>query len=96
MTPHGLLGLLEGALEIAPGLGDAAVVETWAGLRPGTPDGFPILGPDPELPGLHYATGHFRNGILLAPLTGALVGDMLLGGGIDPAVERFGIARFAS
>ncbi len=96
VTPRGLLGLLEGALEIAPGLGDAAVVETWAGLRPGTPDGFPILGPDPELPGLHYATGHFRNGILLAPLTGEVVGGVVLGGALDAAVERFGIGRFSA
>jgi glycine oxidase len=93
VTPRGLLGLLAGAVEIAPALADAAVVETWAGLRPGTPDGFPILGPDPDLAGLHYATGHFRNGILLAPLTGELVGEGLLGR-VDGAVAGFGVGRF--
>ena len=94
VTPRGLVGLLEGALEIAPSLADAAIVETWAGLRPGTPDGFPILGTDPDLPNLHYATGHFRNGILLTPLTAELIGDVLLGNTPDASLEPFGIQRF--
>jgi glycine oxidase len=94
VTPRGIVGLLRGALEIAPGLADAAILETWSGLRPGTPDDLPILGPDPEVGGLFYATGHFRNGILLAPLTGELIGDLLLGRSPAPELAPFSIARF--
>ncbi len=79
VTPWGMRRLLEGAVEIAPALEHAPIVETWSGLRPGTPDGLPILGRDPEVPNLLYATGHFRNGILLAPLTGEVIGATLLG-----------------
>lgn len=79
VTPAGLLHLLSSALEIVPSLSGAPVVETWSGLRPGTPDDLPILGPDPEMEGLIYAAGHYRNGILLAPLTGRLVADLALG-----------------
>ena len=79
VTPAGLMRLLSGAVEVVPSLADLPVVETWSGLRPGTPDDLPVLGPDPEVEGLVYATGHYRNGILLAPLTGRLVADLLLG-----------------
>jgi glycine oxidase len=96
VTPAGLCSVLAGASEIAPWLGDLPLVETWSGLRPGTPDDLPVLGPDPEVPNLFYATGHFRNGILLAPLTGQVVGEMVLGG--DPGVDvgPFGIGRFGN
>lgn len=94
VTPAGVLQLLTGALEIAPSLGAVPVTEFWSGLRPGTPDGLPILGADPDVPNLFYATGHYRNGILLAPVTGELVGELVLGN--EPAVdlEPFGIGRF--
>lgn len=95
VTPWGLSRLLAGALEAAPALEHAAIVETWSGFRPGTPDHQPILGPDPEIEGLIYATGHYRNGILLAPLTGDLIGDLLLGKPADPALADFSIARFS-
>jgi glycine oxidase len=71
----GQSSLHEAAVRLVPSLRDARVVERWAGLRPGTPEGLPILGPDPEVPDLCYATGHHRNGILLAPLTAARVLD---------------------
>jgi glycine oxidase len=58
-----------------PGAG--AVLHTWAGLRPLTPDGRPIVGRDPEIEHLWYATGHGRNGVLLAALTGEVIGDLL-------------------
>lgn len=72
---HGLLGAL---LERLPALSDAALVETWAGLRPGTPDGLPYLGPTP-LQGYAVAGGHYRNGILLAPITAALIAGLVAG-----------------
>jgi glycine oxidase len=95
VTPGGLLSLLPAALEAAPSLRDAPIVESWSGLRPGTPDGRPILGPDPDVAGLHYATGHYRNGILLAPLTAEIVAASLRG---DPTrdLTPFSIARFAA
>lgn len=94
VTPGGLRRLIDGALEVAPALEHAPVAETWAGLRPGTPDGLPILGADPGVAGLFYATGHFRNGILLAPLTGEVVGDLALGRATEVELAPFGIARF--
>jgi len=62
-----------------------------AGLRPSTPDNAPVLGAHPALPGLHYATGHHRNGILLAPLTADVVAAQLAGAAAD---DRFSPARF--
>ena len=94
VTPWGLRRLLDGAVEAAPALEHAPLAEAWSGLRPGTPDGFPILGPDPDLPNLVYAAGHYRNGILLAPLTGERVGAFLSRGEWCADVRPFGIGRF--
>ncbi len=77
-TAHGISSLLTAALRIAPSLRDFAVTETWAGIRPGTADGLPFLGATP-LDGYVLATGHYRNGILLAPLTAVLVADAIEG-----------------
>lgn len=71
--------LVASAADIVPAFSEAEVVSRWAGLRPGTPDSLPIVGPDPGLPGLAYATGHYRNGILLAPLTAACVAAVVTG-----------------
>jgi glycine oxidase len=71
--------LIAAAGDVVAGLAEAPVVERWAGLRPGTPDSLPVLGADPETEGLLYATGHYRNGILLAPLTGACVAALAAG-----------------
>jgi glycine oxidase len=93
VTPAGLRRLTEVALELAPALGDHSVTAHWSGLRPGTPDEMPILGRDPDLPGLVYATGHYRNGILLSALTGVLVRTIL--DGEQPAgLEAFRPDRF--
>jgi glycine oxidase len=78
VTAQGLHRLLDAALVAAPSLADFAVTETWAGLRPGTPDGLPFLGPTP-LEGLFVAAGHFRNGVLLAPATARLIADAVEG-----------------
>lgn len=90
----GSLRLLEAAIEAAPALADHALTAQWAGLRPGTPDGLPILGPDPDVEGLLYATGHYRNGILLAPLTGELVGALALHEPPAHDLGCFSIGRF--
>ena len=96
VTAGGVRRLLDGAVEIAPALEHATLVETWSGLRPGTPDGLPILGADPDVPNLVYATGHFRNGILLTPLTGEAIGALLAGE--EPAWElgAYGVGRFGA
>ena len=95
VTPAGIRDLVNAATAVVPALAEAAVVETWAGLRPGTPDGLPILGTDPELAGLVYATGHFRNGILLTPITAEIVADLVAGASPAISLEPFAPNRFA-
>jgi glycine oxidase len=78
VSAEGLASLLQFAFELCPSLRAARVEETWAGLRPYTEDHLPLLGKGP-LEGLFLASGHFRNGILLAPLTGDLLAECVLG-----------------
>jgi glycine oxidase len=84
VTAEGVSRILAMALELCPELGHAGLTEMWAGFRPYTEDRLPILGPGP-LPGLFLATGHFRNGILLTPITAKLITQCVLGE--RPAVE---------
>ncbi len=94
VTSAGLARIFAGATALCPTLTSGEVRRTWAGLRPVTPDGLPIIGAEPRLQGLWYATGHGRNGILLAGLTGLLI-KQLVGG--EPAAEDlapFSPARF--
>jgi glycine oxidase len=78
VTADGMYRLLEAAWEILPEVRELELVDARAGLRPGTPGNEPFVGPaEPE--GLVLATGHYRNGVLLAPLTGARVADLLAG-----------------
>ena len=84
VTAGGLAAVLGVGLRLFPGLAGAPVVETWAGFRPHTPDALPVLGPAP-LPGLFLASGHFRNGILLTPITANVLTDTILGR--TPAVD---------
>ena len=93
VTPQGLQRILGTALEIAPELAGAAVVETWSGLRPDTPDHLPILGPT-DVNNLWMATGHFRNGILLAPITARLMKEWLERKPLSANVEGFSAMRF--
>jgi len=78
VTADGMYTLLQAALSAASGLQHFTIGEMWAGLRPGTPDGRPFLGPTP-LEGYFMATGHYRNGILLAPVTAVLLADAIEG-----------------
>jgi glycine oxidase len=87
--------LTEGAARLFPELARSEVLEHWCGLRPAAPDGLPVLGPDPRVEGLFYATGHFRNGILLAPVTAALLGAALEGAIPEP-LRSFLPNRFSS
>ena len=78
-TADGLADLFARASALYPPLASMAPLRSWAGLRPGTPDGRPIIGPEPRLPGLWYAAGHGRNGILLAGVTGELIAASIRG-----------------
>lgn len=97
-TLGGLMALARGASALAPALNEAQVTGWWGGLRPGTPDGKPILGPLPGWKGLYVAAGHFRHGILLGPISGAAVAKMVLGERIpfDFDERLFSPGRFAS
>lgn len=94
MTAGGVLDLLRNAWETVPGIYDLPLAETWAGLRPASRDDAPILGPAP-LDGLVMATGHHRNGILLAPITARAVADCVLTGRLPDVARPFTLARFA-
>jgi glycine oxidase len=76
VTSGGIEKILSTANELVPELAKAEIIDTWCGLRPGTPDQLPILGPA-EIDGLIFATGHYRNGILLAPVTAKLIGEWI-------------------
>jgi glycine oxidase len=95
VTPEGIARILETAKEIVPGLDDAEIIETWSGLRPDTPDHLPILGPT-DLDGLTIATGHFRNGILLAPITAKLIAEWITDRHTSFDWEIFSPLRFDS
>ena len=79
VTPAGLLEFLSPLERLAPELLALPLHHTWAGLRPKSPDARPILGPHPDCPGLFLAGGHYRNGILLAPVTGEIMADFIEG-----------------
>jgi glycine oxidase len=93
-TAAGVRDLLDAACELVPHAWTAGFTGARVGLRPATPDGLPILGPSTVVPGLFYATGHYRNGVLLAPLTAELIADALLNERIDPLLVPAGPARF--
>lgn len=86
-TQEALDSLRASAIELLPALADAEVVMHWAGLRPGSPEGIPYIGPVPGFEGLWLNCGHFRNGLVLAPASCQLLADLLLGREpiIDPA-----------
>ena len=79
VTAAGLAEIFTGASALCPALARGEVLRTWAGLRPVSPDGLPIVGREPRLAGLYYATAHGRNGILLSGITGAMICRMLGG-----------------
>ena len=78
-TAAGVRGLLDFALSFAPSLADLPVERCWAGLRPGTADGLPYLGPLPGLTNGFIAAGHYRAGLHLSPLTAILMGQLIRG-----------------
>jgi glycine oxidase len=93
VTAGGIEKILSAAIELAPGLKNARIEETWAGLRPDTPDHMPILGPT-DTDGLLMATGHFRSGILLTPITARLMREWITEQRVSVDWERFSPMRF--
>jgi glycine oxidase len=95
VTGAGLHSILTHALELAhAAFREAPLVDAWSGLRPRAPDELPVIGACAEVSGLFYATGHYRNGILLAPITGALIAEQLTTGHAPEMLDAFSPDRF--
>ena len=93
-TTEGIEKVRSASEEICPSLSPGKATRSWAGLRPVTPDMLPILGPDPEHQSLIYACGHSRNGVLMAPLTGDLIADLVTGTPLSLDLSQFRPDRF--
>jgi glycine oxidase len=93
-TVGGVRGILAAACDLLPGASRAALLSVRVGLRPAGPDPLPIIGWSDAVPGLMYATAHYRNGVLLAPLTAKLVAGAIVDGEHDPALALTSPARF--
>jgi glycine oxidase len=94
VTAAGVHSILTRALEISPAIQSLSITDFWAGLRPRAADGLPVLGPCAEIEGLVYAAGHYRNGILLAPITGELLAAALADRVASPFLKLFSPDRF--
>lgn len=95
-TAAGVRDLLDAVCELLPAAWKATFRDARAGLRPGTTDDLPLIGPSAAVSGIIYATGHYRNGILLAPVTARLVADLILDNRVDPLLQHFHPSRFSS
>jgi glycine oxidase len=93
-TTAGVHDLLASACDLLPSAWQAGFLGVRVGLRPATPDGLPVVGASLGVPGVYYATGHYRNGVLLAPITAVLLADLVLGQGEDSALASFAPGRF--
>lgn len=96
VTDDGQAQIAAQAARLYPTLAEAEPRHRWAGLRPGTPDGRPIVGPDPEITGLWYASGHGRNGILLAAITGEIIAQLYAGEDVEYDLSPLSPGRFWS
>ena len=94
VTAAGIHSILSAALEISLRIASLPMTDSWAGLRPRAADTLPVLGPCAEIEGVFYATGHYRNGILLAPVTGELIARAIVDQVFPPALNIFSPDRF--
>lgn len=94
VTAAGVQSIVTSALEITPSIAALPLTSTWAGLRPRAADGLPVLGPCAEIVGVFYATGHYRNGILLTPITGELLARAIVDEEVSPPLQIFSPDRF--
>ncbi len=93
-TDEGVAAINSMAIEIAPEIAAFPMIDSWAGFRPRAPDGLPVLGPSKGIEGLFYATGHYRNGILLAPITGKVIAGAIVDGNMPDSLKAFSPDRF--
>jgi glycine oxidase len=96
VTDDGVSAIKAMALEISSAIAGLPIGDSWAGFRPRAKDGLPVLGPCAEIGGLFYATGHYRNGILLAPITGMLIADAIVDGAFPANLKAFSPNRFGT
>jgi glycine oxidase len=96
VTAEGINAIKTMTREIAPSIAGLPLVSSWSGFRPRAADHLPVLGPCEEIEGLFYATGHYRNGILLAPVTGELIAKAIVEGKTPPLLRAFSPGRFRS
>jgi glycine oxidase len=94
VTPGGLAALINDAVRLVPEIARRPITRTWYGFRPWAPDGMPVLGPWPRVAGLYVATGHYRNGIVLAPITAALMAETITTGRAPALLTPFLPDRF--
>ena len=94
VTAGGIAILLAAVAKLTPGLNSARFVRTWAGLRPASADGLPLIGPSQSVQGLWVAGGHFRDGILLAPITAKLMCAVIEGSTPELDLSAFSPSRF--
>jgi glycine oxidase len=94
VTKAGIAHIQSMALEIIPALAKLPLADSWAGFRPRAADGLPVIGPWDGIEGLVFATGHYRNGILLAPITGELVAQVVIDAKLPPLLAPFSPNRF--
>ena len=92
-TEETLQQLMAALQRMVPGIADAPVEHAWMGFRPGSPDGLPFIGPVPQLPGLWVASGHYRNGVALAPITAEVLSQWLVQGEPDFDMSAFAVDR---
>jgi len=93
ITAEGLQSLMDGAIKVLPEFKQYRFLRAWAGLRPDTADHLPILGRG-EISNLVFATGHFRNGILLAPITAEIISNLIVKGSTSRPIEPYQPTRF--
>jgi glycine oxidase len=96
VTAEGVETLRSAAIAMVPAIGNLEIADSWAGLRPMAGDGLPVLGDIEGASGLHIATAHFRNGILLAPLTAKIIAAAVCGDGRSEYIRAFGTRRFTA
>ena len=94
VTAAGVQSIVTSALEITPAIASLPLTSTWAGLRPRAADGLPVIGPCAEIAGVFYATGHYRNGILLTPITAELLASAIVDEDVSPPLQIFSPDRF--
>jgi glycine oxidase len=95
VTTEGVDSITSMGSQIAPVLSELPVIDSWSGFRPRAMDDLPVLGPSEEIDGLFYATGHYRNGILLAPVTATVIADAISAGISSASLQSFSPNRFA-